>query len=252
MTNDEYQAMAREQRRREEEAAFRRNLQEQQERQQRQQREQEEARRLANQSRSMGQMGALPTFGAPLNAGAYQEGLWEYQRRQQQQKQQARRTVTPVTQWNGGATPVSYPQPAYNYTAARTARRRRRFIGGITSWFVHRVWPFSMILRAGNASQDASGKAKGLLALLAGCGCAALLALPQFYMPLQQQLRDTPVLVGALFFVIGALMGWLLPKIVGVVAVATVFLIGIALEIGVYAGVCWGCWAIAKAVGWTS
>lgn len=116
------------------------------------------------QSRSMGQMGALPTFGAPLNAGAYQEGLWEYQRRQQQQKQQARRTVAPVTHWNGGATPVSYPQPAYNYTAARTARRRRRFIGGITSWFVHRVWPFSIILRAGNAPQDASGKAKGLLA----------------------------------------------------------------------------------------
>lgn len=79
MTNDEYQAIAPEQRRREEEAAFRRNLQEQQERQQRQR---EEARRLANHSRSMGQMGALPTFGAPLNAGAYQEGLWEYQRRQ--------------------------------------------------------------------------------------------------------------------------------------------------------------------------
>jgi hypothetical protein len=195
-------------------------------------------------------VGAFPPFGASLNAGAYQEGLWEYQRRQQEQKQQASRSSAPVTQWNGGAPPVSYPQPAYNYTVAEP-RRRRRFIGGITTWFVHRVWPFSMILRAGYASQYASGKAKALLALLAGCGCAALLALPEFYMPLHQQLRDTPVLIGALFFACGALVGWLLPKIVGAMAVATVFLIGIAVELGVYAGVCWGCWAIAKAAGWT-
>ena len=37
-----------------------------------------------------------------------------------------------------------------------------------------------------------------------------------------------------------------------VAAVATIFLIGIAVEVGVYAGVCWGCWTIARAVGWIS
>jgi len=95
MTNDEYQNIAREQRRRQEEEAQRRKSLEDYARQQRERQQRENAERLARQSRQMGQMGAMPAFGANINAQEYQKGLWERQARKRREKK-AREIFTPA------------------------------------------------------------------------------------------------------------------------------------------------------------
>jgi hypothetical protein len=47
------------------------------------------------------------------------------------------------------------------------------------------------------------------------------------------------VVVGAVFFVCGALAGWLFPNLLGMTAVAAVYLTGVAVELGVNAGIIW-------------
>lgn len=95
MTNDEYQAIARERRRREEEEAQRRKSMDDYARQQRERQQRENDQRLARQSRQLGQMGAMPAFGANINAQDYQKGLWEHQARKRR-KEKAKELFAPV------------------------------------------------------------------------------------------------------------------------------------------------------------
>src|SRR5215469_12047519 len=98
MTNDQYQEIAREQRRRQEEEAFRRNL-EDYNRQQRERQQRENDERLARQSRQWGQMGALPPFGGSIDAHEYRKGLWERQAQKEREKRH-KEIFTPGTSYN--------------------------------------------------------------------------------------------------------------------------------------------------------
>jgi hypothetical protein len=180
VTNDEYRDIAREQRRRQEEDEFRRRSQEQYFQQERERHERDEAQRLAHHSHNLGRMGAIPPLGGSLDGMEYQKGLWEYQRTQRAKKQKAE--AEKARQQTARHAPFEGPAPEIYIPLHRPPRRR--FIGGITHWFVNRVWPFSAILAAGYESQDTSKKTKLVLALVVGLACTTLLGLPAFYVPL--------------------------------------------------------------------
>lgn len=244
MTNDEYQRIASEERRRQEQEAFNRRMREDQERQQRESRARADAQRLAAQSRNLGRMGAF-TFGSPVNLNEYRQGLWEHEQQKRAEKERKERAqkdqrpfavARPATAFPAGPAACGFPVSA---TARRTYSRKRRFIGAVSRWFVGHAWPFSALFTLGQDLRDASRKGKTIAALLGGATAVILFHnSPSLTVRLGQELNSA-IAAYAIVFAAGALVGCLTPAVLGTVLCAAVGLTGIALELGVYAGAVW-------------
>jgi|SRR5579872_19164 len=240
MTNDDYQRIAREERRRQEQEAFQRRAREDQERQQREQRARTEAQLLRDRSRRWGEEGSIPPFPARIDATEYQKGLWEYQqdkRREEEREERAHRIQRGYPpQQTAAVTPTFTSR---TFAASRDAYAyqppKRGFIGGITRWFINHAWPFSALFAFGRRLSDASSKVKALAALIGGVAVTILLLNSS---SLSHEPKSTGAAL-ALAFGCCALLGWFTPALFGVVLRAVIGLIGITLELAVYGGVIW-------------
>jgi hypothetical protein len=132
---------------------------------------------------------------------------------------------------------VSVPPTDERLWATGPRRRSRPLIGGISTWVIQHVWPFTALWNLSEQMRELNRKTRAVVAIIAGFALIAVLTVHHTHREFAQN---------AVAFIFAAAAGWILPTVAGFILVWVVALCGIAVELCAYAAVVWGVVEVIK------